>query len=104
MLCKYRNSWWIIQVNLIQGRSESDFERFITLLRISIQSLTFVKKLIWNMSEKNNVLNEPAAPYGKNNHINDGIVFIPMSNMRETLRAQGCITHSELVERLSKFM
>jgi hypothetical protein len=56
------------------------------------------------MSEKNNVLNEPAAPYGKNNHINDGIVFIPMSNMRETLRAQGCITHSELVERLSKFM
>ena len=56
------------------------------------------------MSEKDSILKEPVAPYGKNNYIKDGIVFTPMPNMRETLRTQGCITHSELLERLSKFM
>ncbi len=32
------------------------------------------------------------------------ILEIRLAKMMETLRAQGCITHSELLERLSNYM
>jgi len=57
-----------------------------------------------SMKEKKNILEEPLCQYGKHTHIKDGIEFHSMPNMMETLRAQGCITHSELLERLSKYM
>ena len=49
------------------------------------------------------ILEEPRAPYGSSIRMED-LTFESMPHMMETLRAQGCITHDELVDRLSKLI
>ena len=55
------------------------------------------------MDKNNKTLEEPAAEYGRNLRAEE-IVFQPMTNMMESLRSQGYITHDELVNRLSKYL
>ena len=38
----------------------------------------------------------------KKNNILEDLSFEPIPHMMETLRAQGCISHDELIERLVK--
>lgn len=55
------------------------------------------------MDEKKNILEEPAISYGRKIKLSE-IEFQPMHNMMETLKAQGCITMDEFVERFSKYL
>ena len=55
------------------------------------------------MDIKKNRLEEPAASYGRMVKKSE-IEFQPMHNMIETLKAQGCITLDEFVDRYSKYL
>jgi|GEM_PF-3081728 len=55
------------------------------------------------MDENKHILEEPSVSYGQKHKLSE-IEFQPMSNMMETLRKQGYITHEEFVERLSKHL
>ena len=53
--------------------------------------------------KKNNNLEDPMVAYGTPVRKED-LSFEPIPHMMATLRAQGCITHDELVERLAKYI
>lgn len=55
------------------------------------------------MSDKDYVLEEPAAVYGSKVRLGD-IEFRPMPHLMETLRERGYITFDELSKRLSKYL
>ena len=55
------------------------------------------------MDDKDHSLEEPGAEYGRKVKASE-IVFEPMPHMRDSLRAQGYITHEEFVDRLSKYL
>ena len=55
------------------------------------------------MEKKDNVLEEPAASYGRKIRLSD-VAPQPMENMEERLRAMGYISHEEFVEHLSKYL
>ena len=52
------------------------------------------------MDENKHTLEEPSVSYGQKHKLCE-IEFQPLSNMMETLRKQGYITHEEFVERLA---
>ena len=53
--------------------------------------------------KNNNNLEDPLVAYGTPVRKED-LSFEPIPHMMETLRAQGCISHDELIERLAKYI
>lgn len=55
------------------------------------------------MNDKKHALEDPMDVYGKKRNLNE-LEFIPMSNMMETLKGQGCITLDDFVAKFSKYL
>ena len=54
------------------------------------------------MDKNKQNLEEPAASYGKKVTLGE-IEFQPVPHMMETLKAQGCISFEDFVEKFSKY-
>jgi hypothetical protein len=55
------------------------------------------------MDDNKDILEEPSVSYGQSFNLRD-INYQPVSNMRESLKGQGCITLDEFVDKVSKYL
>ena len=62
----------------------------------------YLCKKAMSMDKNKQNLEEPAASYGKKVTLSE-IEFQPVPHMMETLKAQGCISFEDFVEKFSKY-